>query len=95
MNRYLYFWRLGWVALVVLVICAIGVNLLSRLALFLVSGSFQTIALGGDGAAGRLAIVGVAFLVFGLPYAGWVFDLGMRKASVLVRPPKHEATRMN
>ena len=90
MKHYLYFWRLGWVAVVVLFLCGIGINLVGRAAVFIVSGQFQLRILGEGDLLEHLAAAGAAFLLIGLPYAGWVFSLGVRKAGVLVRPPRND-----
>lgn len=85
MNRYLYFWRLGWVAFVVLFLAGLGINLVGRGALLLIAGSADLGDYGSDDFMRRLVIAFGAFLLIGLPYAGWVFELGARKANVLLK----------
>ena len=85
MNRYFYFWRLGSVAFIVLFLCGVGINLVGRGALLLVAGTTDLGVYGSDDFMRRLAIAGAAFLIVGLPYAGWVFDIGVRKVNQFVQ----------
>jgi hypothetical protein len=80
-----HFWRIGWVAFVVLLLCVIGMNLVSRGALLLVVGSADLGTWGSDDFPKRLGVVAVAFLLIGLPYVGWVFELGARKVALFVQ----------
>jgi hypothetical protein len=80
MKQYFYYWRMGWVAFFALVLCGLGINLLARAALFLV-GIDAT-----DEFTKRISVAAPIFLVVGLPYAGWVFQLAIQKAAVLVPP---------
>jgi hypothetical protein len=89
MNQYFYYWRMGWVAFIALALCAFGINLLARAALFLVGIDTS------DEFTKRIGVAALVFLVLGLPYAGWVFHLAIQKAKILVRPGQSNASKSN
>lgn len=64
-KRYWRFWRFGWVAVVAFLVGGLGLNLM---------GFFVKFMAPEYGAARISWGIGV-FLVFGLPYIGWVLEI--------------------
>jgi hypothetical protein len=79
-KKFIYFWRLGWVAFITLLLCAIGFNVIGRITLLIFNIGQD------DSFVSRLLVVTPTFLIVGLPFAGWVFSLAVKKSTVLTKP---------
>jgi len=86
MKTYFHYWRLGWVAFVTIVLSVLGVNVLARGAMLLVGVDAS------DDFIRQVTVAAPVFLLVGLPYIGWVFQLGIKKSAVLAVPPSNSVS---